>query len=66
MASLAVAEDLDVLGDLMPSLLTGFVAPMVQQFVVKRAPKAFHRRIVVAVAPADIEGVMPNCCSSAW
>ena len=57
MPALAIVADLDVLGDLSPSLLTGFIASMVHQFIVQCTPKAFHRRSVVAVAPAQHRGV---------
>jgi hypothetical protein len=46
---LSVIEDLDVLRDLAPCLLTGLVVPVIHQFVLQRAPKTFHRSIIVAV-----------------
>ena len=50
MPPLTVIEDLDVLRDLAPCLLTSLVAPVMHQFVLQRAPKTFHRSIIVAVA----------------
>ena len=50
MPALAVVEDLDVLRDLAPDLLPRLIALMVHEFILQRAPKAFYRRIVVAVA----------------
>ncbi len=47
---LPVIEALDVLGDLVPSLLTGLDAPVMHQFVLQGPPETLHRRIVVAVA----------------
>lgn len=50
MAPLTVIEDLDVLRDFPPSLFPRVIAPVMRQFVLQRAPKTFHRGIVVAVA----------------
>ena len=40
----------DVLRDLAPGLLPRLIALMVHEFILQRAPKAFHRGIVVAIA----------------
>lgn len=49
-ATLAVVEDLDPLGDLGNGLSAGGEAPMVDEFVLQTAPEALHRGVVVAVA----------------
>ena len=46
---LPVIKQLDVLRDLAPSLLTGFVAPMMHQFILQRSPETLHRGVVIAV-----------------
>ena len=48
---LPVIEDLNILRDLASSLLSRVVAPVMHQFVLQRAPKTFHRGIVVTVPP---------------
>lgn len=50
MAPLAVIEELDILRDLLPDLLPRGIPPVIHPVVLQRAPKTFHRRIVVAVA----------------
>jgi len=50
MPSLTVREDLDVLRDLAPRLLTGLVATMMYQLILQRAPETLHRRVVIAIA----------------
>lgn len=50
--SLAVVDNLDVLRDLSLSLLPGCRALMMYEFILQCPLKAFHRRIVVAIAPA--------------
>ena len=56
MPSLAVVEDVNVLGDLALSLVTGFIAAMMHQFILERAPETLHRRVVIAVPPARHRG----------
>jgi hypothetical protein len=56
MPSLAVVEDLDVLRDRSLSLLPGCRALMMHEFILQCSLKAFHRRIVVAIAPARYRG----------
>ena len=50
MSPLTVIEQLDVLRDLAPSLLTGFVATMMHQFILQRLSETLHRGVVIAVS----------------
>jgi hypothetical protein len=47
---LTVVEDFDVLPDRSFRLATGFIAPMMHQFVFQAAPEALHWRIIVTVS----------------
>jgi hypothetical protein len=47
---LTVVEDFDVLPDRSFRLGTGFIAPMMHQFVFQAASEALHWRIIVAVS----------------
>lgn len=51
MAALPMVKELNVLRDLTPRLVPGLIAPVMDQFILQRPPKTFHRRIVVTVAP---------------
>lgn len=51
MPPLMVIEDLDVLRDLAPRLLTGLVATMMHELILQRPPATLHRRVVMAIAP---------------
>lgn len=50
MSPLPVVEDLDVFAYFTPRLCPRFITSMMHQFVFERAPKTFHRRIVIAVS----------------
>jgi len=52
MQSFAIVEQLDVIKDFCPSLISGLIISMVNDLVLERAKEAFRHRIVVAVALA--------------
>ena len=45
-----VIENLDVLGNVLYSLLSGCIPAMVDLFVLEHAPEAFHRGVVIAIS----------------
>ncbi len=51
-----VIEELDGLRDLAPRLLPGFVATLMRQLILQRAPETLHRRVVIAIALPTHEG----------
>src|SRR5205809_995335 len=56
MNPLPIVEDLDVLEDLRLRVLSRPIVSLVHQFVLERAEKALHHRVVVAVPPAAHAG----------
>jgi len=50
MPTLTVIEELDVLRDLLPSLLPCFIPPVVHQLILECSPETLYRRVILAVA----------------
>jgi len=60
MSPLPVIEQFDILRELAPSLLTGFVATMMHQFILQRPPETLHGSVVIAVPFRLMDGIRPN------
>ena len=61
MSPLPVIEELDGLRDLAPRLLPGFVATLLRQLTLQRAPETLHRPLSSQLPFRLMKGIMPNC-----